>query len=832
MSDLAEPERPDGMEFEMSDDVKDALSNMNRLAEQDGIQLDDPFAFCDRLVAGINPASNNDNTNEFHPPSDDVNMEFGDLLFPVQAFNESGNPDQIGTGEDVPMGDVFAFGQTTSSAQQPGFQGFGSFAPQAQQPTQGFGQMANVEGGMSQTTYPNPFGMGPAAPSRGTIWAPGPQPQSSVTNTSNEGMEGVASDSVDDQLTSALNRPAPRRVPNKKKALPRGVAEKKRLLPKRVAQLSGSAQASASGSRPTLQEFSGPYMNQGGGNATAESSNGGVGNEHPFIGSSNGGVGNENPLIGIRPEHWNLLQQQPVQVCDSGRDNPFGNQAGGNHNGDNAYIDPRLLSLSSPEQWQPTQPQQPLANPEPDVAPSPASPPKSEDLDGEYVLEDDSGMVDTGINPFSGEPWKEGELEDLMRGSGEELYDSTPVDYEISPFTGKPFPKPSDQSPAPQSTEPMAPEDSDDDSSDESSEEDRPDKGKGKEPLQPSQGVPPSQRAVNPIRRRLPKPVASDFFSAPPEQNPFDGDDEGASNSSDDSDSDDDDDRKKKARPHFTTTTDEELLPDDPRPSNNNEDDEDDPANFPVFNDSTLFHPSPSSSNAYTAYLNQTVAAQRQVKAAWSAANPNPDPYNRNPTSHRRQASVSSDEDEMAFEDAFPDEPELGSKGNGYGSKRRGRDGELVDAPSDEPSDEAPAYDPAALTNLSPAQLGGSVSVVGITASQSYTADPSGEQEADDDEEMESEDEDKEEDEDAPNNNPHFRTSAPWDPMGARHQNRNHAPSENDGDDEDIGDDDTNVGLTDEEVARKFAEKEREGRELAGRVRRMEEGEDDGDEEL
>lgn len=188
MSDLAEPARPDGMDFEMSDDVKDALSNMNRLAEQDGIPLGDPFAFCDGLVAGINAASHNDTTNEFHPPSDDVNMESGDLLLPVQAFNESGNTDQIGTGEDVPMGDVFAFGQTTSSAQQPGFQGFGSFAPQAQQPTQGFGQMANVEGGMSQTTYPNPFGMGPAAPSRGTIWAPGPQPQSSVTNTSSQGM--------------------------------------------------------------------------------------------------------------------------------------------------------------------------------------------------------------------------------------------------------------------------------------------------------------------------------------------------------------------------------------------------------------------------------------------------------------------------------------------------------------------------------------------------------------------------------------------------------------------------------------------------------------------
>lgn len=572
MSDLAVPERPDGMDFEMSDDVKDALSNMNRLAEQDGIPLGDPFALCDGLMAGINAASNNDTTNEFHPPSDHVNMEFADLLFPAQAFNESGNPDQIGTGEDVPMGDVFAFGQATSSAQQPGFQGFGSFAPQAQQPTQGFGQMANVEGGMSQTTYPNPFGMGSAAPSRGTIWAPGPQPQSSVTNTSNQGMEGVASDSVDDQLTSALNRPAPRRVPNKTKALPRGVAEKKRLWPKRVAQLSGSAQASASGSRPTLQEIFSPYINQGGGNATAESSNGGVGNENPFTGSSNGGVGNENPLIRIRPEHWNLLQQQPVQVCDSGRDNPFGNQAGGHHNGDNGYIDPRLLSLSSQDQWQPTQPQQPSANPEPD---------------------------DADLNPFSGEPWKEGELDDLLRGSGQELDASTPVDYEISPFTGKPFSKPSDQSPAPPSTEPTAPEDSDDDSSDESSEEDRPDKGKGKEPLRPSQGVPPSQRAVNPIRRRRPKPVASDFFSAPPEQNPFDGDDEDS-----DSDSDSEDDRKKKARPHFTTTTDDELLPDDPRPSNNNEDDEDDPANFPVFNDSTLFHPSPSSSNAYTTYLN------------------------------------------------------------------------------------------------------------------------------------------------------------------------------------------------------------------------------------
>ncbi|KAI4218891.1 MAG: hypothetical protein L6R36_008691 [Xanthoria steineri] len=171
----------------------------------------------------------------------------------------------------------------------------------------------------------------------------------------------------------------------------------------------------------------------------------------------------------------------------------------------------------------------------------------------------------------------------------------------------------------------------------------------------------------------------------------------------------------------------------------------------------------------------------------------------------------------MAFEDAFPDEPEVGSKGNGYGSKRRGRDGELVDAPSEneeeEPTDAARAFDRTALTNLSPAQLG---------------------QEADDDdEEMESEDEDEDEveDEDALNNNPHFRTSAPWDPMGARHQNRNHnPPSEND---EDDMDDDTNVGLTDEEVARKFAEKEREGRELAERVRRMEDGDDDdGDEEL
>lgn len=517
-----------------------------------------------------------------------------------------------------------------------------------------------------------------------------------------------------------------------------------------------------------------------------------------------------------------MLQQQPVQVCDSGRDNPFGNQAGGNHNGDNGdngYIDPRLLSLSSQDQWQPTQPQQPSANPEPDVAPSPASPPKSEDLDGEFQWEDDSGMVDTGINPFSGEPWKEGELEDLMRENGEELEDeSTPVDYEISPFTGKSFPKPSDQSPAPQSTEPTAPED------DESSKEDRPDKGKGKEPLQPTQGVSPSQRAVNPIRRRRPRPVASDFFSAPPEQNPFDGDDEDS-----DSDSDSEYDRKKKARPHFTTTTDDELLPDDPRPSNNNEDDEDDPANFPVFNDSTLFHPSPSSNNAYTTYLNQTVAAQREVKAAWSAANPNPDPYNRNPASRRRQASVSSDEDEMAFEDAFPDEPEVGSKGNGYGSKRRGRDGELVDAPSEseeeqEPTDATPAFDPAALNNLSPAQLGGSVSVVGNTASGSgpYTADPNaGQEDADDDEGMESEDEDGAENEDAPNNNPHFHTSAPWDPMRARHQTRNHnPPSENDGDDEDD---------MDEEVARKFAEREREGRELAERVRRMEEGDDDGE---
>ncbi|KAI4276560.1 MAG: hypothetical protein L6R38_005636 [Xanthoria sp. 2 TBL-2021] len=742
----------------------------------------------------------------------DVNMDFSDLLRPVHAWNEFDNQSNIpavesqfgfgpssqpqfqgqapafsGSGQsnnaqpspfsfgngnqtgDLPMANGFSSGQNTPSAQQPVFQGAGAFGQQVQQPTHGAGQTFNIEEGMHQTMYPDPTGMG-LAPSNNVLWAPGPQSQNSFTNSNNGGMGSFTSNeqgTVDDLLTFALNQQSLKRLPNKKKPLPKGVLEKKKPLPKRVVQLSGSVKASASESKPTLQSIFAPYMNKVNGNTNGE--------------SSDGGVGNDNPFIGVQAQDWNFLRQQPVQFGTTTRDNSF-NQAYGNHNNDNACIDPQLLSLDPQQQWQPSQPQQSSTNEEPEVLISPASPTESEALSAEYESEDDddrmAALFENGneeengdwqqqqehgfsepveaehwrfdsarpadethardysppidsdiINPFSGEPWKPGEL---LGDNGNEKDGSTPIEYEISPFSGKPFPKPRTQSSSPatppstnnsssnspeqrsQSTQHTTPEKAlSSPAPNHSPEKEYSDKGKGKETLQPSEGVPPEQRILNPIRRRRLKPAAADFFEAPPEK-PFivtvEGDDD-----------DGEDDRKKKRRPssdfisspHTTSSSPSsslspEPIPDNPVPNCITKDDE--PAESPVFNDKTMFQPPPSTSTSYTEFLNQTVAAQRQVKAAL----PNP------------KDDIESDEDEeVDFEDCIPAEPTPGSKGNGYGKKRRGSEDDFenwTDARVSgygEKENQAPCFDPSALKNLSPEQLGGSVSVIGMGPSTS-----------------------------------------------------------------------------------------------------------------
>ncbi|KAI4262185.1 MAG: hypothetical protein L6R42_002635, partial [Xanthoria sp. 1 TBL-2021] len=321
------------------------------------------------------------------------------------------------------------------------------------------------------------------------------------------------------------------------------------------------------------------------------------------------------------------------------------------------------------------------------------------------------------INPFSGEPWKPGEL---LGDNGNEKDGSTPIEYEISPFSGKPFPKPRTQSSSPatppstinrssnspeqypQSTQHTTPEKALSSlSPNDSPEKEYNDNGKGKETLQPSEGVPPEQRILNPIRRRRPKPAAADFFEAPPEK-PFIVTVEGE-------DDDSEDDRKKKHCPSsdFMSSTSSsslspETIPDNPVPNRITNDD--DPSESPVFNDKTMFQPPPSTSTSYTDFLNQTVAAQRQVKAAF----PNP------------KDDIKSDEDEeVDFEDCIPAEPTPGSKGNGYGKKRRGSEDDVenwTDARVSgygEKENQAPCFDPSWLESLSPEQLGGSVSVIG-----------------------------------------------------------------------------------------------------------------------
>lgn len=680
-----------------------------------------------------------------------------------QSNNTQSSPFSFGNGGqtgDVPMANAFSFGQNTPSAQRPVFQGSGAFGQQVQQPTHGAGQMFNTEEGMHETMYPDPTGIG-LAPSNNVLWAPGPQSQNSFTNTNNGGMGSIPSNeqgTVDDLLTSSLNQQSPKRLPNKKKPLPKGVLEKKKPLPKRVVQLSGSVKASASESKPTLQSIFAPYMNKGNGDTNGE--------------SSCGGVGNDNPDVGVQAHHWSLLQQHPVQFGTITRDNSF-NPAATNHNNDNACIDPRLLSLDPQQQWQPPQPQQPQqpsTNPEPEMLISPASPTESEALSAEYESQDDDdrmgALVENGnegengnwqqqqgtgfsepleadrwevdsaqpadetnaedysppidsdiINPFSGEPWKPGEL---LGDNGNEKDGSTPIEYEISPFSGKPFPKPRTQSSSPatppstnnsssnspeqhsQSTQHTTPENAlSSPAPNHSPEKEHSDKGKGKETLQPSEGVPPEQRILNPIRRRRPKPAAADFFEAPPEK-PFIVTVEGE-------DDDSEDDRKKKHRPSsdFMSSTSSsslspETIPDNPVPNRITKDDE--PAESPVFNDKTMFQPPPSTSTSYTDFLNQTVAAQRQVKAAFPK--PNDD--------------IESDEDEeVDFEDCIPAEPIPGSKGNGYGKKRRGSEDDAenwTDARASgygEKENQAPCFDPSWLENLSPEQLGGSVSVIG-----------------------------------------------------------------------------------------------------------------------
>ncbi|KAI4266331.1 MAG: hypothetical protein LQ337_008822, partial [Flavoplaca oasis] len=112
-----------------------------------------------------------------------------------------------------------------------------------------------------------------------------------------------------------------------------------------------------------------------------------------------------------------------------------------------------------------------------------------------------------------------------------------------------------------------------------------------------------------------------------------------------------------------------------------------------------------------------TNLASRQLKAAKPKAD----------------SSISSDEDADPDEDSWaeniPVEPDPGSRGNGYGRKRRGSEAAEVaytvgDHGDGARVDPAPLYNPASVQGLSQEEMRGTTSIIGATPEQQQNASP------------------------------------------------------------------------------------------------------------
>ena len=112
--------------------------------------------------------------------------------------------------------------------------------------------------------------------------------------------------------------------------------------------------------------------------------------------------------------------------------------------------------------------------------------------------------------------------------------------------------------------------------------------------------------------------------------------------------------------------------------------------------------------------LNDIVQAQRDVKKAAQESGD--------------QDDAESDEDEQ-WEDCFPAEPVVGSRGNGTGKKRRSSEAGVEywnrDGADDKPVSTAPLYDPSSIKGLGPEELKGTIEAFGSGSSIRQTLPPS-----------------------------------------------------------------------------------------------------------
>ncbi|KAL9002135.1 MAG: hypothetical protein Q9180_009990, partial [Flavoplaca navasiana] len=278
-------------------------------------------------------------------------------------------------------------------------------------------------------------------------------------------------------------------------------------------------------------------------------------------------------------------------------------------------------------------------------------------VEEDIAFEEDVGPEeeDAQINPYTGQPWTPDELSQTVGGARYE-------EHETNPFTGNKFPtsrkRSSSSSPEPNNTKrsrgdytqglqasPEGQQRENQEKGNAMETDEKEDKGKGKEeetdesidegkgkekePNQPSIGVAPERRNLNPIRRRRPPPQAADFFDSPPEK-PFVVPADGSS--------DEDSPTKKHRSSSNSPPSSSPAQHDNPIP-NRIHNSLDDPSDSPLFDDPTLFHPAPSTSAAFNNYLNETNLASRQLKAAKQKAG----------------SSISSDEDADPAENSWAD---------------------------------------------------------------------------------------------------------------------------------------------------------------------------------
>ena len=630
--------------------------------------------------------------------------------------------------------------------QQPSFP---EFRQQNHQVIRGAGGLFNSGLGEQQTTYPDPTGLG-LAPVTNSPRAPDSQVPNPFANTEKRHGEGVTyysinadgsshkdEDTVDDALMSAL----------KKKPLPKGALARKKPVPRRVAQLASPVQPARSEPKRTINEIFAPWLNSGNG----ESSGGGEANENTLA-----SLGDEELNMLLSSLNHDQASSNVGNGSGNGNTNSHNTFDGGNFIDPRLLIldqQQQMAQFSPPSQQPPT-------NPEPDVSISPASPTESEPLSAIYesdegepreaasdedvaveenvAVEEDAAVEkdtaveedvvpedeDDQINLHTGQPWMPDDLSQTVGGARYEEYE----EYETNPFTGNKFPKSrkrsSSSSPEPNNTkrsrgdytqglqafpkeqredqehenEMETDEKADKGKGKEEEKDERIDEGKGKEKaaIQPSIGVAPEHRNLNPIRRRRPPPQAADFFDSPPEK-PFVVTANGSS--------DENSPTKKHRSSSNSPPSSSPAQHDNPIP-NRIHDSLDDPSDAPIFDDPTLFLPAPSSDQAFASHLNDTVHAQRQVTAAKPKAD----------------SSISSDEDadsdENSWAEIIPVEPEPGSRGNGCGRKRRGseaaevayRVGDRGDGARVNP---APLYNPASMQGLSQEDMRGTASTIG-----------------------------------------------------------------------------------------------------------------------